>query len=558
LNRRIATSDIATGEEALAFLDTVVANGPVGYALLNTELRFLWINDRLAQMNGLSAQEHIGLTAEEILGPERWPTRKPLLECALAGQGTGDITLTGIRGQISGREPRVLVSYTPIRVRESIVGVGVAVRDVTAQVEAEINLRQQSAAFENMWDALIISDLDGLIIQCNTAFTRLSGYSRAEAIGQPISMLYRPEDRERIIPEIANAIVNIGKWEGEIPYIRKDGTSGINQTSVVPLKDEAGTPIGLVGANRDITSQKQAEASLAASYQRYRFLADAMPQIVWTALANGQTDYFNPRWAEYTGIADGGSNDQSWILALHPDDLSPMLTKWATSVKTGEGYEDERRLRRADGNYRWHLLRALPMRDSNGHIAEWVGTCTDIDDQKQSAHQQWIFLRDMLASVTEGKLRLCASADDLPTPLELAGDPIIFDTTESLRTIRHLAQDAAQALGFADIRWQHLITATSEVAMNAIQHAGGGMGRVCFDGIRTVQVWIEDTGGGITVQDLPRATLERGWSNAGTLGHGFWLTLQTVDRVYLLTSASGTTVVLEQDCVADEPNWFRD
>jgi anti-sigma regulatory factor (Ser/Thr protein kinase) len=121
--------------------------------------------------------------------------------------------------------------------------------------------------------------------------------------------------------------------------------------------------------------------------------------------------------------------------------------------------------------------------------------------------------------------------------------------TGGIAALRGLAKQAALTQGFADTRWQDLITATSEAAMNAVVHGGGGQGQVCASA-DTVQVWIEDQGTGIDVAHLPQATLEKGYSSAGTLGHGMKMMLSTVDRLWLLTSSLGTTVVLEQDRLA--------
>jgi anti-sigma regulatory factor (Ser/Thr protein kinase) len=112
------------------------------------------------------------------------------------------------------------------------------------------------------------------------------------------------------------------------------------------------------------------------------------------------------------------------------------------------------------------------------------------------------------------------------------------------------------AHGFPAERWQDLMTAVSEAGMNAVVHAGGGVARVCDGSHGTVQVWIEDRGTGITVHTLHRATLERGFTTAGTLGHGFWLMLKTADRIWFLTGEAGTTVVIEMDRAQPEPQWL--
>jgi PAS domain S-box-containing protein len=124
---------------------------------------------------------------------------------------------------------------------------------------------------------------------------------------------------------------------------------------------------------------------LEESQHRYRFLAESTPGLVWTATVNGNLDYLNQRWCEYSGLTVEQSKDWGWQAALHPDDLPRCLERWTNALRTGENYEVEYRLKRgSDGAYRWHLGRATPMRNQEGHIIHWVGTCTDIDDKKRA------------------------------------------------------------------------------------------------------------------------------------------------------------------------------
>ena len=124
---------------------------------------------------------------------------------------------------------------------------------------------------------------------------------------------------------------------------------------------------------------------LEASAQRYQFLANAVPQIVWTARPSGALDYYNQAWFDYTGLTLQQSEDWGWGAVLHPDDLQPCIDRWTHSCISGENYEVEHRFKRcSDGAFRWHLSRALPLRDAQGGILQWVGTCTDIDDAKRS------------------------------------------------------------------------------------------------------------------------------------------------------------------------------
>jgi PAS domain S-box-containing protein len=121
----------------------------------------------------------------------------------------------------------------------------------------------------------------------------------------------------------------------------------------------------------------------------YHSLAELMPQIVWTANADGSFDYYNRRWYEYTGHTPEKTMGWGWQPVLHPDDAERCLRRWARSVKTGEDYEIEYRFRRAaDGSYRWHLGRAVPVRNSEGKILKWIGTSTDIHDHKLVAEER--------------------------------------------------------------------------------------------------------------------------------------------------------------------------
>jgi len=228
-------------------------------------------------------------------------------------------------------------------------------------------------------------------------------------------------------------------------------------------------------------------------------------------------------------------------------------------------YESEYRMLRGDGAMRHMSVRAAPVREPDGSVREWIGVSTDVTERHETRRRfaegearQRAFLRDVLASVTGGKLRLCDAAADLPAPLPGRGDAVPLSSGGSLRAARLRTTEAALAAGLDNDRGSDLLTAVGEAAQNAVRHAGGGQVRVCGDaGAGLVQVWVQDQGTGIEVARLPRATLERGYSGGGGgFGHGFWLMLRTADRVWLLTGPSGTTVVVEQGREAVEPGWL--
>jgi PAS domain S-box-containing protein len=134
--------------------------------------------------------------------------------------------------------------------------------------------------------------------------------------------------------------------------------------------------------------EQELDALERASEERYRQLADAMPQIVWTSNPQGSATYFNRRWFEYTGMTAEDAGPNVWQVIVHPDDLPAALARRDDTLRTGETFEVEYRFRGADGGYRWHLGRAVPMRDANGEIEFWIGTATDIHDRKRVEEQR--------------------------------------------------------------------------------------------------------------------------------------------------------------------------
>jgi len=130
---------------------------------------------------------------------------------------------------------------------------------------------------------------------------------------------------------------------------------------------------------------EKAREALRESEARYRFLAEALPVLIWTARPDGALDYVTQRVADYFGMPAERLLQQGWQGVVHPDDLPHAIERWTRALTTGEPYSVEFRLRAADGTYRRHLGRALPQRDDHGRIVKWFGTNTDIHDEVQAA-----------------------------------------------------------------------------------------------------------------------------------------------------------------------------
>jgi PAS domain S-box-containing protein len=138
----------------------------------------------------------------------------------------------------------------------------------------------------------------------------------------------------------------------------------------------------------ELLRERELAEERRVSEERYRQLADAMPQIVWTADREGRATYYNRRWFEYTGMRPDETDDAAWTRVVHPDDLPRSLARREETLRSGDVFEVEYRFRGADGSYRWHLGRAIPINDADGRIDFWIGTATDIHDQKRTQEAQ--------------------------------------------------------------------------------------------------------------------------------------------------------------------------
>lgn len=138
---------------------------------------------------------------------------------------------------------------------------------------------------------------------------------------------------------------------------------------------------------------KSVEAFLA-SEAGFRVLTDTMPQMVWSTQPDGYHDYYNAQWYAFTGMPLGSTDGEEWNGMFHPEDQERAWERWRHSLATGEPYEIEYRLRRHDGEYRWTIGRALPVRE-NGEIVRWIGTCTDIHDAKSASEQLEVLSREL-------------------------------------------------------------------------------------------------------------------------------------------------------------------
>ena len=241
-------------------------------------------------------------------------------------------------------------------------------------------------------DFAYIFDPEGRFLYANPRLLTVWAKSLDQVIGKTCYDLGYPTWHADLhMREVQEIVRTKQPIRGEVPFTGDSGIFGVYDYIFQPVLDSTGEVEVIVGTTRDVTDRKKAEEKLATalkeksvSEQRYRFLADSIPQITWTAKPDGRLDYYNQRWFDYAGTNFEEMEKVGWTHFVHPDDLPNAGQVWQRSLDTGCDYEVEFRLIRAsDKTYRWHLVRAFPMKDEKGTVLHWVGTCTDIDDQRQ-------------------------------------------------------------------------------------------------------------------------------------------------------------------------------
>jgi PAS domain S-box-containing protein len=165
---------------------------------------------------------------------------------------------------------------------------------------------------------------------------------------------------------------------------------------------------------QEIEQLRQQHEEVRESELRFRQVAQAMPQLVWTSVAGGRADFINDRWQQYTGMSlEAATEGGEWLDAIHPDDRPAMMQRWDQAYRNGAVFEGEARLRRHDGVYRWHLGRAVPIYDDEGRFLKWLGTATDIESQKQAEASLKQLAETLELRVAERTAQLRAAAGEL-------------------------------------------------------------------------------------------------------------------------------------------------
>jgi PAS domain S-box-containing protein len=258
--------------------------------------------------------------------------------------------------------------------------------DITDRVEAEESLRKSEERFRSLVIAssqmVWACDSDGINIEDSPSWRAFTGQTYEEWIGAGWLDAVHPDDRERTARLWNFSVEARSIYDVDYRVRRADGEYRWTSARAVPLFNTDGSIREWIGRNIDVTEQRRAEEAVRHSEQRLRLLLDSMQQKIFTTTASGNVDYFNPAWSQFTDLDAVSLRDWGWAQMIHPDDVELSVRVWRHALRNGTEFQVEQRFRRADGQYRWHLSRAVPVRDEAGNVIMWIGSNTDIHDVK--------------------------------------------------------------------------------------------------------------------------------------------------------------------------------
>jgi PAS domain S-box-containing protein len=218
----------------------------------------------------------------------------------------------------------------------------------------------------------------------NKSWVEYTNLSVEESKGFGWLKAIHPDDVPALLAKWRAAVTTGTNYEAVARVRRFDGEYRWFLSRAVPLRDKADNVLKWYGTNVDIDDRKRAEARVSQAETELRLALDTIPALAWSAGPDGSADFVNRGWIEYTNLSLEDTKGSGWSSRIHPDDRAKFVDKFQKAVAVGTPYEDEGRIRRADGQYRWFLVRGTPLRDEAGDIIKWYGTCTDIEDRRRA------------------------------------------------------------------------------------------------------------------------------------------------------------------------------
>jgi len=388
----------------------------VGITQLSPEGEWLMVNDKFCEIVGYSREDLLQMKFQDITHPDDVEVDFANAQKMWRGeintyerekryiQKNGEtvwVLLSGSLVRWASGEPRYLIAVVQdIQERklaaEKLRCIHEHLEDLVSERTAQLSRSNAllNAVVEGTTDAIYVKDQAGKYLLMNSA--------AAASVGKDVQSVLGKTDRDIFSAETAS---KISKVDEEIRSkgisrsfeepARVGNRSRIYWSIKAPYRDSEQKIIGVIGVSRDITQRKKMEVRLKreelwrARVKDFQALAEAMPQIVWIANAEGRVEYINQQWTAFTGMGLAEVHNDRWQEVVHPEDIPAGIAIWDKSVQNEQNFEWEYRIRSKTGEYRWFLARAVPIRDAiTNKIIQWFGTATDIHEQKQLAEER--------------------------------------------------------------------------------------------------------------------------------------------------------------------------
>jgi PAS domain S-box-containing protein len=360
-------------------LRTIFENAPAGVAIADLAHRLICVNPTFARLLGHSEAELQGMPVDAFTHEDDRPKNQALYRDLFAGK-PGPITIEKRYRRKDGTILRVRVTVALVRGERGEPRYTVAlVQAVSDRRREEDHLRLVIDTIPTMaWSLLP----DGAMDFVNQRWLEYTGLSLAEAVADQIGTMH-PDDLPGTMEKWSANFAAGQPHEGEIRLRRADGEYRWFLVRTLPLRDEQGNIVKWYGASVDIEDRKRAEQARRDTEDRLRLVIETIPAMAWSLRPDGAIDFVNQRWLDYTGL----SRQEALAKAnsvVHEADLPGAVATWSVAMAAGRAHEDEVRLRRADGEYRWFLVRVVPLRDQQGNIVQWYGASADIEDRRRA------------------------------------------------------------------------------------------------------------------------------------------------------------------------------